>query len=214
MAIEEKSRLLKDVERSDTLKIYQTPYHSKILAEFKDVSIAYGDRPVCSCVSFEIRQGDRIALRGQNGSGKSSIIKLLLGEDIPHTGTAAVGSGLTISYVPQNTAGLRGSIRELARDSGIDESLFLAMLSKLDVAKAEMDKDMSALSAGQKKKVLLARSICQNAHLHVWDEPMNYIDVISRIQLEQLLAQYRPTILFVDHDKTFCERVATKFVTL
>lgn len=68
---------------------------------------------------------------------------------------------------------------------------------------------MSGLSAGQKKKLLLARSICEPAHLHVWDEPMNYIDVISRMQLETLLKDFRPTILFVEHDKAFCQNVAT-----
>jgi len=73
---------------------------------------------------------------------------------------------------------------------------------------------MSALSAGQKKKVLLARSICQPAHLHIWDEPMNYIDVISRMQIEELLLTYKPTILFVEHDKAFCEHIATKVIRL
>jgi len=77
-----------------------------------------------------------------------------------------------------------------------------------------MEKDMSDLSAGQKKKVLIAKSICEKAHLHIWDEPMNYIDVISRMQIEELLLEYKPTILFVEHDKTFCENIATKAVQL
>ena len=213
-AIEEKSKLLKNIERSDTLKIFQTPFHSKRLAELKDVTIDYGAGPVCRNISFQIQQGDRIALRGPNGCGKSSIIKLLCGEDIPHSGDMWRGNGLQISYVNQDTSGLRGKLPDFARDSGIDESLFLAMLAKLDVPKAQMEKDMSALSAGQKKKVLLARSICEPMHLHIWDEPMNYIDVISRMQIEELLLTYRPTILFVEHDKAFCENVATKIVEL
>jgi lincosamide and streptogramin A transport system ATP-binding/permease protein len=88
------------------------------------------------------------------------------------------------------------------------------MLAKLDVPRVQMEKDMSALSAGQKKKVLIAKSICEPAHLHIWDEPMNYIDVISRMQIEELLLEYKPTILFVEHDKTFCENIATKVVQL
>ena len=109
---------------------------------------------------------------------------------------------------------MRGKLTDFARNSGIDESLFLAMLSKLDVPKTQMEKDMSCLSAGQKKKVLLAKSICEPMHLHIWDEPMNYIDVISRMQIEELLLEYQPTILFVEHDKAFCENVATKIVEL
>ena len=165
-------------------------------------------------MTFDIQQGDRIVLQGANGSGKSSIIKLICGENIPHTGEVRIGTGLTISYVPQDASHLQGRLSDFARQSGVDESLFLAMLAKLDVSKEQMEKDMSALSAGQKKKVLLARSICQPGHLHIWDEPMNYIDVISRMQIEELLLTFQPTILFVEHDKTFCDRIATKVVQL
>ena len=213
-AIEEKSKLLKNIERSDTLKIFQTPFHTTRLVELKNVTVDYGDGAVCENVSFTIRMGDRIALRGANGSGKSSIIKLICGESIPYTGQLWRGNGLKISCVNQDTSGLAGRLADFARSSGIDESLFLAMLAKLDVPKVQMDKDMSALSAGQKKKVLLAKSICEPMHLHIWDEPMNYIDVISRMQIEALLREFKPTILFVEHDRAFCENVATKTVEL
>ncbi|HIT34195.1 MAG TPA: ABC-F type ribosomal protection protein [Candidatus Faecousia intestinigallinarum] len=213
-SIEEKSKLLKNIERSDELKIFQTPFHTKRLVELRNVTIDYGSGAVCEEISFPIHMGDRIALQGANGSGKSSIIKLICGQEIPHTGEIWCGNGLRISYVSQDTSGLRGGLADFARDSGIDESLFLAMLAKLDVPKVQMEKDMSALSAGQKKKVLLAKSICEPAHLHIWDEPMNYIDVISRMQIEELLLQFKPTILFVEHDKAFCENIATKVVRL
>ena len=213
-AIEEKSKLLKNIERNDVLKIFQTPFHTRRLVQLQDVSIAYGEKVVCAGVNFDIQQGDRVVIQGANGSGKSSLIKLICGEEIPYTGQLRIGSGLRISLVKQDTAFLRGSISELARNSGIEESLFLAMLAKLDVPKVQMEKDMSGLSAGQKKKVLIAKSICEPAHLHIWDEPMNYIDVISRMQIEELLLEYRPTILFVEHDKTFCEKIATKVIRL
>ena len=213
-AIEEKSQLLKNIERIDALKILQTPFHSKRLVTLRDVTICYDKEPICEGINFEIQQGDRIALQGANGSGKSSIIKLICGEDIPYTGEMRIGNGLSISYVSQDTSELQGKLTDFARDSGIDESLFLALLAKLDVPKRQMEKDMSSLSAGQKKKVLLARSICQPTHLHIWDEPMNYIDVISRMQIEELLLQFKPTILFVEHDKVFCDNIATKVVQL
>lgn len=213
-AIEEKQSLLKNIERSDTLKIYQTQFHSDRLVELKDVRIAYGAKPVCGPVSFTIRRGDRLALRGANGSGKSSILKLICGQPIPYTGEMWRGTGLRISYVSQDTSGLHGSFSDFLADGEADESLMLAILAKLDVPRSQVDKDLSALSAGQKKKLLLARSICEPAHLHVWDEPMNYIDVISRMQLEELLTTFQPTILFVEHDKAFCQNVATGMVEL
>ncbi len=213
-AILEKSKLLKNIERSDELKIFQAPYPTRRLALAKDLAIAYGAKPVFSGLSFEIQQGDRIALIGPNGCGKSSLIKLLCGEEIPHSGEIRVGNGLKISLVSQDSSRLQGTLSDLARESGIDESLFLAILNKLDVPKAQLGRDLASLSAGQKKKVLLARSICTPAHLHIWDEPMNYIDVISRMQIEDLLLSFQPTILFVEHDRVFCEKVATRILTL
>ena len=155
-----------------------------------------------------------MALCGPNGCGKSSILKLLCGQDIPCTGTLETARGLTVSYVPQDAAGLRGGLRDYAAGYGIDESLFMTILRKLGFARVQFEKDMGDYSAGQKKKVLLARSLCQSAHLYVWDEPLNYIDVLSRIQLEELLTAFRPTLLFVEHDRVFCEKVATKTVAL
>lgn len=213
-AIEEKSKVLKNIEQSDELKIFQTLFHTKRLVQLQDVSIEYENKQVCCGVNFAIEQGDRIVLQGANGSGKSSLIKLICGEDIPYRGQRRIGNGLRISYVSQDASELCGKLTDFARNSGIEESLFLAMLAKLDVPKSQMEKDMSALSAGQKKKVLLAKSICEPAHLHIWDEPMNYIDVISRMQIEELLLQFQPTILFVEHDKVFCEKIATKFVNI
>ncbi len=213
-AIEEKSKLLKNIEREDALKIFQTPYHTRLLAEVKDVSIAYGEKRVCDRVSFTLEQGDRVALLGANGSGKSSLLKLLQGAAIPHTGLVRLGSGVRISYVPQDTGALKGRLQDLAEKHGVEESLLLAMLAKLEVPKTQTEKDLGNLSAGQKKKVLLALSIAQPVHLHIWDEPMNYIDVISRMQLEELILRYQPTILFVEHDRAFCRRVATKTVIL
>jgi len=213
-AVEEKQGLLKNIEHSVPLKLFQAPYPKKLMAQLKDVTIAYGERPVCENISFTIERGDRIALEGRNGSGKSSILKLLCGEAIPHTGEVRLGSGLTVSVVRQDSSQLRGRLSDLARDSGIDESLFLAILSKLDVPREQLERDMGSLSAGQKKKVLLAKSICTPAHLHIWDEPMNYIDVFSRMQLENLLKEFRPTIVFVEHDRVFAGNIGTKFVCL
>lgn len=213
-AIEEKRGLLKNIERAEELKIFQAPYPKKTMAELKGVTVCYDRRKICENVSFTVERGDRIALQGRNGSGKSSLIRLLLGEEIPHSGEVRMGSGLIISLVAQDSSHLTGRLGDLARDSGIDESLFLAILSKLDVPKTQMDRDMSALSAGQKKKVLLAKSICTPAHLHIWDEPMNYIDVFSRMQIENLLTQFQPTMVFVEHDRVFAEKIATKVVSL
>ena len=213
-AIDEKSALLKNIESAAPLKLRQETHFASRLALLRDVSIAYGDTPVCSGVTFTVEQGDRIALCGPNGCGKTSILKLLCGGDIPHTGTIELAGRLKISCVPQDASGLHGDLRDYAAHCAIDESLFKAILRKLGFERVQFEKDIADFSAGQKKKVLLARSLCKSAHLYVWDEPLNYIDVLSRIQIEELLLEFRPTIVFVEHDRVFCEKLATKTVRL
>ncbi|MCL1842305.1 MAG: ATP-binding cassette domain-containing protein, partial [Defluviitaleaceae bacterium] len=108
-AIEEKSKLLKNVEQAETLKITQMQYRKPQLISLRNVSIFYGEKRACENITFEINRGDRIALQGRNGSGKSSIIKLVCGEHISYCGEFSAGSGLQISYVSQDTSFLCGS---------------------------------------------------------------------------------------------------------
>ena len=213
-AIEEKEKLLRDVETAEGLKLSPLRWHSNQLAELRDVSIAYDGRTVCKDVRFTIERGDRIALQGPNGCGKTSILKLICGEDIPCSGYFFVGKGLNISHISQDSSHLGGSLQDYAESWGIDRSLFFTILRKLDFERNHFSHDLSALSAGQQKKVQLARSLCQQAHLYVWDEPLNYVDLLSRTQIEDLLLEFKPTILFVEHDRAFCERVATKQIEL
>ena len=212
-AIREKSALLKDIERADSLKLAPLLYHSDRLLEGRELAISYPgmDRKP---VSFTLRQGDRLCLDGGNGSGKTSLLRLVLGEQAPHTGTLFRASGLEISYVPQKADNLRGNPVAWAEGQGIDATLFLTILRKLDFSRSLFERDMGEYSAGQQKKVLLAASLCRSAHLYVWDEPLNYIDLFSRMQLEELLLRYRPTLLFVEHDRVFREKIATKVAEL
>lgn len=213
-AIEEKSKLLKNLDTMDVLEIRPLAYHTDVLAELKDVSLFYGEKKVCSEISFDIRQGERVSLSGRNGCGKSSILKLLLGEDLTFEGNVHVASGIKISYISQDTSYLKGNLREMAQEYGLKESLFKTLLRKLDLEREQFEKDVSFYSAGQKKKVLLAKSLCEQAHLYVWDEPLNYIDVLSRVQIEELLLKFQPTLLFVEHDTAFQKNVATKVVEM
>ncbi|MEQ3307251.1 Lsa family ABC-F type ribosomal protection protein [Fusobacterium varium] len=213
-ALEEKTKLLKNIELSESLKIKPEEYHSNRMVTLDKVSIFYGEKEVCKDVSFTIKKGDRIALRGKNGSGKSTILKLILGEDLKYTGNLYRGSRIKISYVSQETSFLKGKLSDFAKNNGIDESLFRAILRKMDFSREQFDKDLSSYSGGQKKKVLIAKSLCERAHLYVWDEPLNFIDVLSRIQIEELILEFQPTIIFVEHDMVFSETIANKIIKL
>ena len=96
----------------------------------------------------------------------------------------------------------------------LDGSLFRAILRKLDFERIQFEKPMEEYSEGQKKKVLIASSLLKPAHLYIWDEPMNYIDIFSRMQIEELILEYEPTMLLVEHDRDFGNRCATQVVTI
>ena len=125
-----------------------------------------------------------------------------------------IGGGLTISYVSQDTSGITGRLSSYSEKLGVPDSLFRAMLSKLNFTRLDLDRKIEELSEGEKKKVMIAGSLCERAHLHIWDEPLNFIDVISRMQIEELLIRFKPTMLFVEHDRAFAEKVANKMIEL
>ena len=92
--------------------------------------------------------------------------------------------------------------------------MICALLRKLDFSREQLEKPLEALSQGQKKKVLIARSLCEQAHLYLWDEPLNYVDVYSRIQIEELILKFQPTMVFVEHDAEFADRVADQILMM
>ena len=96
----------------------------------------------------------------------------------------------------------------------MDGTLLRTILRKLGFERAQFERDMAEYSQGQRKKALIAASLCQRAQLYLWDEPLNYIDIDSRIQIEALLREAQPTMLFVEHDAAFQRAVATRTLRL
>lgn len=213
-ASSEKKKLLKDVEKLEPLSIKTEKYFKSRLIDAVDLTIKYDESIVFDNINFSIDEGDRIALCGKNGSGKSSILKLIMGDDIDYYGRLSIGSQLKISYIPQDATKLSGKLEDYAEKYKIDEAIFKAILWKMDFPRVQFEKDMKDLSDGQKKKVFLARSLCEPANLFVWDEPMNYIDVFTRIQIERLMESHNPTMIFVEHDEEFVKKIATKRILL
>ncbi len=99
---------------------------------------------------------------------------------------------MVISYVPQQFDFLKGSLFEFIDESNIDKTQFLTIFRKMGISREQFDIPMENYSSGQKKKVLLAKSLCEEAHVYIWDEPLNYIDIISRIQIENMILEYSP----------------------
>ena len=211
-AIEEKKKLLKDIEEYDDLKINCLKYFQKQLIQFSHFSLFYQQKTVFQDLSLTICQGDRVLLKGPNGCGKSSLIHFLLGEKIDHEGDFHCGSQLKISYVPQDCTFLKGNLNDWIQKYGADQTMVKTLLRKLGFSRSHFDIALENLSQGQKKKIMLAISLATSAHLYIWDEPLNYIDIFSRIQLENAILTYQPTLLFVEHDQYFQQTIATKIM--
>ena len=238
--IEEKSGLLKNIETVEALKIMPLKHYKEKLVVMEDCTLAYAGsnqgaedsrgskyagessnghdagREIISHFNFEVRQGERIFLKGRNGCGKSSVIKAILQQDNPviTAGKIELPNQMIISYCSQDTSSLHGTIREYAAENEIDETLFMAVLRKLDFSRIQFEKRIEDYSGGQKKKVLIAGSLCKQAHLYIWDEPLNFIDVFSRMQIEELILKFKPTMILVEHDRAFMENVATRVVEI
>ncbi|MDE6967532.1 MAG: ABC-F type ribosomal protection protein, partial [Clostridia bacterium] len=213
-AIEQKSQLLQNVEKTDNLKLSPLSYKMNKLIIANDLQIKYNEKTICEPINLEICEGDRILLEGKNGSGKSSLLKIITGEKINYTGKISVPSDLIISYIPQSFEHLKGSILNFIKNNKINQPLFRAILEKMGFDKNDYDNDLTSLSEGQKKKILIAKSLSEQAHLYIWDEPLNYLDIHARIQLEKLIQSYSPTLIFVEHDKTFQQNICNKILSL
>ncbi len=206
--ISQKSQLLKNIDYASQLKIESANTRQRLLA-VKDLIIKYGNRQVNRSISFEINRGDRLCLLGKNGSGKTSVLKAILNE-VPFIGIVEGAQKLNIAYVPQDTSFLKGNLREFCGTNEIDDALFFALLIKMGFKRCQFDNDINTFSQGQKKKVLLAKSLCIKADLFVWDEPLNYIDIITREQIQEMLTECTASMVFVEHDADFCDKIATK----
>lgn len=211
-SMDEKSDLLKDVETTDTVFFHGLSFHSKRLITAKNLELFINNTPICTIPDLQLEGGEKIAILGGNGAGKTTALRFLAGEaaDIQTRGEYYKAKGLCISYVRQDASGLKGSIADYAEAADIDPTLFMTLLRKLDFSRQQFLKNIEDFSAGQKKKILIAASLSKKAHIYIWDEPLNYIDVFSRIQLEDLIKESSATIVFVEHDRTFMENTGAK----
>lgn len=184
------------------------------------VTKGYGDRILLNNVTLGINQGDKIGVIGVNGTGKSTILKIIAGLETPDEGQVTKGSNVTVAYLPQNPEFEKGEsiiayVMKGKKDKNENyniENEAKKILTQLGVI--DFDADISKLSGGQRKRIALARTLVAPADILVLDEPTNHLDNEMVIWLEQYVKKLRGQLVMVTHDRYFLDNVTNKIVEI
>lgn len=181
------------------------------LAMLKDVSISFGGPILLDMVDLQIKCGERICLIGRNGTGKSTLLKLIHEEISPDSGTITKTKGLRTSLLTQEVPlNFDGSVYDIIA-SGQDHQQVQTVISRMGLDEKALYRE---LSAGLKRRVLLARALVSDPDILMLDEPTNHLDIDSIVWMEQFLQRFVKTMIFVTHDRAFLNRLATRIVEI
>src|SRR5947199_6638308 len=162
---------------------------------------------------LELLRGDCVGLLGPNGSGKTTLLRTIFGELPPLSGQVHLGHNVRIGYYSQTHAGLnaeRSIIDEIRQVSVLSEEGARTFLGRFLFSGDDVFKPIGTLSGGERRRVALAKLTLQGSNFLILDEPTNHLDLTSRPFLEEVLAEFEGTLLFVSHDRYFIDRLATK----
>ena len=199
------------------MDIHQAEKSGKIVAEASDISFSFGDEQLVRQFSALIQRGDKIGLIGRNGVGKTTLIKLLLGELTPDRGAIKIGTNLNVAYFDQYRSALdeEKSVQDNVSggkdmlDVGGKNRHVISYLQDFLFAPERCRQPVKVLSGGERNRLLLAKLFTIASNVLVLDEPTNDLDIDTLDLLEELLIQYKGTIILVSHDRTFLNNVVT-----
>jgi ATP-binding cassette subfamily F protein uup len=191
------------------------------LLQLQQVTLRYTDLPLLEKVDLQIDPGERVCLVGRNGTGKTSIMRVISGEEKPQSGDITKPNGVVLTRLPQEVPdGILGTVYEVIhsglRIGGTEEDweADVRVEDLMDEMKLPSDKEFQSLSGGMKRRVLLARALVGQPDVLLLDEPTNHLDLESILWLENFLLKVRPTLFFVTHDRAFLRKLSTRIVEL
>jgi len=221
-AMREERKVRRDRIGQVELAVTEAAESGKLVFEAENAAVSFGDREVLRGITTRIQRGDRIGIVGPNGAGKSTLIKLLLGDIEPSSGRVRRGSRLEVAYYDQQREqlNLKASVSDNVNDGnsfvpiGGENRHVSGYLRDFLFRPDQLLTPASALSGGERNRLLLARLFARPANLLVLDEPTNDLDIDTLELLEELVAGFDGTLLLVSHDRSFLDRVVTSLLVL
>ena len=200
-------------DRKLDIKFGEREFRGDEVMVIKDLKKSFGDRTLFDHVDLEVTGGERIALLGDNGTGKSTLIKMIMGEEVPDEGKIRLGPTVKIGYLPQ-------IIHFDRPDRNLVDTMLYAQncstqeardrLAAFDFRGEDVFKSVSALSGGEQSRLRLCMLMDSKINLLILDEPTNHLDLNSREWIEEAVADYTGNLLFVSHDRYFINQFATR----
>lgn len=186
------------------------------LVQGKNLDKSYGDKIIFKDAAFSIMRGERAALIGSNGAGKSTLFKMINGIDRNYGGSITINPSVKIGYFAQEIERLdyEKSILDNVMSNEITQGEARLLLASLLFRGDAVFKKVTTLSMGEKCRVAFAKLILSGANLLILDEPTNYMDIVSKEKIEEILAEFKGSIIFVSHDRYFINKLATRIIKI
>ncbi len=192
-------------------------YETEDVLKVRNITKSYNNRIILQNVTFNVRNGERVAILGDNGAGKTTLLKILLGEETADDGTVKKGVGLRPAYLPQQVHfenENRNLIDTLIYDKNVTMQTARNRLGAFQFSGEDQLKIVNTLSGGEKSRLRLCELMYDPLNMLILDEPTNHLDLLSREWIEDAVEAFTGTLLFVSHDRYFVERFATRVIYL
>lgn len=213
----ERIELVEESTKAMNIRFAEVPRSGRDVFKAVDISRSFDDKKVFSRLNFTIERGDRVAFVGQNGQGKTTMAKIIVGLLNPSSGSKEEGSNVHISYYAQNqseTLNLKSTVLEVMEDKAPEElrSSIRSILGSFLFSGEDVDKKVSVLSGGERARLAMAALIMKPCNFLILDEPTNHLDIYSKDVLKQALMAYKGTLLVVSHDRDFLSGLTDKVI--